>query len=367
MKRMNRMNEMNSRGTPAATAGRLWRAVSARDARLDSAFVYAVRSTGIYCRPSCPARRPRRAQVLFFAAPEAAEREGFRACLRCRPRAARHGSDHELVGRVCRLIEAQADGPARLSTLAAAAGIGPLRLQRMFHKALGITPRGYGDAVRLRRLKSNLQRGEGVASSLYAAGFGSSSRLYERSNVQLGMTPATYRRGGRGMEISYTLVRSPLGRLLVAGTSRGISAIYLGDTPAQLQAALRKEYPQAQIRRDPAGVSRWVRQVAGHLAGRRQSLEMPLDVQATAFQRRVWEALRRIPCGETRSYQEVARSLGKPKAARAVARACAANPLSVLVPCHRVVRADGSLGGYRWGLQRKQALLAREKRLGKKI
>jgi AraC family transcriptional regulator of adaptative response/methylated-DNA-[protein]-cysteine methyltransferase len=359
------MREMNSHGKPAACEPRFWRAVAARDAGMDEKFVYAVRSTGVYCRPSCPARRPRRAQVLFFSTSQSAEQAGFRACRRCQSRQVRHGANRQLVERACRLIEEQADGPVRLAALAAATASDPLHLQRVFQKVLGITPRAYGDSIRLRRLKNSLQQGGDVTDSLYAAGFGSSSRLYERSDVQMGMTPATYRRGGQGMEISYSVAESSLGRLLVAGTARGISAVYLGDTPAKLEAALRKEYPLAQIHRNPAAVSRWVRQLVNHLAGRREALEMPLDVQATAFQRRVWEALRKIPYGETRSYHDVARWLGKPTASRAVARACATNPVSIFVPCHRVVRTDGKMGGYRWGMRRKEALLAQEKRLAK--
>jgi AraC family transcriptional regulator of adaptative response/methylated-DNA-[protein]-cysteine methyltransferase len=209
----------------------------------------------------------------------------------------------------------------------------------------------------LRRLKNSLQQGGDVTDSLYAAGFGSSSRLYERSDVQMGMTPATYRRGGRGMEISYSVAESSLGRLLVAGTERGISAVYLGDTPAKLEAALRKEYPSAQIHRNPAAVSRWVRQLVNHLAGRREALEMPLDVQATAFQRRVWEALRKIPYGETRSYGDIARAVGRPQGFRAVGMANNRNPVAIVVPCHRVIASDGTLCGYGGGLDVKRKLL----------
>jgi AraC family transcriptional regulator of adaptative response/methylated-DNA-[protein]-cysteine methyltransferase len=236
----------------------------------------------------------------------------------------------------------------------------PLALQRLFKKTLGISPRAYVDAIRLRRLKHNMRCGNDVTTASYATGYGSSSRLYERSNKQLGMTPATYRRGGTDMEIAYTTARSRMGRLLVAGTQRGISAIYLGDSDALLEASLRKEYPKARIRRDPKSVSGWIGQVVRHLAGKQLRLDIPLDVQATAFQRRVWEALQEIPRGTTKSYSEIARSLGSPRGARAVARACATNPVSVLVPCHRVVREDGHLGGYRWGLQRKEKLLSQE-------
>ncbi len=340
---------------------RCWRAVLARDARLDGRFVYAVRSTGIYCRPSCPSRRPRRAQAVFYPLPEAAEREGFRPCRRCQPRRAARDPQAELVGRVCRHIDAHLDEPLTLAALAVPAGMRPLRLQRTFRRLMGITPRQYADARRLGSLKKSLQEGRDVTTSLYEAGYGSSSRLYERSDAQLGMTPATYRRGGRGMRIGYTVVDCPLGRLLVAATLRGVSAVYLGDSDRPLEAALRREYPQAEIERNTNGLSTWVRALLRHLEGRQPHLDLPTDVQATAFQRRVWEALRAIPHGSTRSYSQIARTLGQPKATRAVARACATNPVSVVVPCHRVVREDGGLGGYRWGLGRKRALLEQER------
>jgi AraC family transcriptional regulator of adaptative response/methylated-DNA-[protein]-cysteine methyltransferase len=340
-------------------------AVASRDARLDSAFVYAVRSTGIYCRPSCPSRRPRSKQLQFFALPEAAERAGFRPCLRCRPQQAPRSSQAEFVRRVCQAIEADVDRPADLRRLAAGAGMSAQHLQRSFRKAMGITPRQYADAIRIARLKSNLRKGTDVTTALYETGYGSASRLYEKSDAQLGMTPATYRRGGSGMRISYTIADCSLGRVLVAATNRGVSAIYLGDKDEPLDAALRKEYPHAEIRRGTDGHSQWVLAIVRHLAGAQPQLELPTDVAATAFQRRVWEALRAIPFGTTRTYSEVARSLGRPTATRAVARACATNPTSIAVPCHRVIRTDGSLGGYRWGLHRKQLLLEQESRIAK--
>jgi AraC family transcriptional regulator of adaptative response/methylated-DNA-[protein]-cysteine methyltransferase len=341
-----------------------------RDACSDGAFVYGVRSTGIYCRPSCPSRRPKRKYVVFFETPDAAERQGFRACLRCHPRggAPNQTSDvSALIKRVCMLIERKSDGPPRLETVAEEAGVHPARLHRLFRKFTGITVRAYADAVRVRRLKQQLRKGDDVTTALYEAGFGSPSRLYERSDRHLGMTPATYRRGGRGMEIRYATAATSLGRILVAGTARGICAIYLGDTDPPLVAALRKEYLQAGIRNQPARVSRWVRTLVRHIAGGQPRIDLPIDVAATAFQRRVWEVLQRIPYGATRSYSELARLLGRPTATRAVARACATNPVCVLIPCHRVVRQDGALGGYRWGIARKQALIDAERRgaLGK--
>lgn len=353
-------------GSLPASNRRLWKAVAERDGALDGAFVYAVHSTGVYCLPSCPARRPSRDQVTFFDSPEAAERGGYRACRRCRPHERAQNSAIVLLRRLCQIIEAESAEPIRLAALATRSGIGRFRVQSLFRRLLGLSPRAYADAIRLRRLKAQLRKGDDVTTALYDAGYGSSSRLYERSNAQLGMTPATYRRRGAGVEIGYTIASSPAGRLLVAGTDRGISAVYLGDRDAALQAELHREFPQARIRLNSKLLSSWVRALVTHLAGRQPHLELPLDIRATAFQRRVWEALQRIPYGATSSYSEIARKLGQPKAARAVARACATNPVSVVIPCHRVVREDGQLGGYRWGLARKQRLLDAEGRAARK-
>jgi AraC family transcriptional regulator, regulatory protein of adaptative response / methylated-DNA-[protein]-cysteine methyltransferase len=351
----------------------LWHAVQSRDRGADGEFVYAVRSTGVYCRPSCPSRKPRREQVVFFPLPEAAEQRGFRACRRCRPRTVRaQDPSTQAVARICREIESRifsnadagsGENRLTLAALSSTAGISPHQLERAFRRVMGITPRQYADAQRMRHLKSSLRKGDDVTTALYDAGYGSSSRLYERAPSHLGMTPATYRQGGAGMQIHYTIVASPLGRLLVGATSQGISALYLGEADAALESALRKEYPRAEIRRDTSGsknLGGWVDQILAHLRGKEPQLDLPTDVQATAFQRRVWEELRRIPYGATRTYTEVARSIGRPAAIRAVARACATNPVSVVVPCHRVVRQDGNLAGYRWGLERKQALLEHE-------
>jgi len=364
----NKMLRRNQR--PAAEAR--WNAVQSRDRASDGVFVYAVRSTGIYCRPSCPSRKPRREQVVFFPLPEAAEQQGFRACRRCRPRAINLRDPRTAsVASVCREIDARireeegGDNEARLtlSTLSKAVGMAPNKLERAFRRVMGITPRQYSDAQRMRRLKSNLQKGDDVTTALYEAGFGSSRGLYERAPSQLGMTPGTYRQGGAGMQIHYTIVDSPLGRLLVAATDRGISALYLGEKDAPLKAALQKEYPRAEIDSDSSAsksLGGWVSKVLAHLRGKEPHLDLPIDVQATAFRRHVWEELKRIPYGATRTYSEVARAIGRPAAIRAVARACATNPVSVVIPCHRVVRADGNLAGYRWGLERKRALLEHE-------
>src|SRR5271156_567042 len=351
-----------------------WSAVQTRDKRADGNFVYAVRSTGIYCKPSCPSRRPRREHVAYFPLPAAAEQKGFRACKRCKPQLARVQDPRtDAVARVCREIDrqvqnagglasesARSDFLLTLPTLGKVAGLGAHQLERAFRSVMGISPRQYADARRMRRLKSRLRKGDDVTTALYDVGFGSSSRLYERAPAQLGMTPATYRQGGVGMKIHYTIVSSPLGRLLVGATGRGISALYLGKEDGPLESSLRKEYPRAEIQRDRNGLKGWVGQILEHLRGREPNLDLPTDVQATAFQRRVWEELRKIPYGATRTYSQVARAIGKPTAIRAVARACATNPVSVVVPCHRVVREDGNLAGYRWGLERKLALLRHE-------
>jgi len=350
---------------PASVRRRYLAAVASRDARTDGAFVYGVRSTGIYCRPSCPSRRPNGKYVLLFSTPRQAERAGFRACRRCHPREERHDARAEMVQRVCREIETSESGPVSLSRLAAVAGRSAAYLQRTFRNAMGITPRQYADAIRLARLKFRLRKETDVTNALYEAGYGSASRLYEQSNAQLGMTPATYGKGGRGMNISYTIADSALGRVLVAATQRGVSAVFLGKDDARLAKALREEYPNAEIRRVSEKETAWVGAIVRHLAGRNPGLDLPTDVVATAFQRRVWEALRRIPFGATRTYSEVARALGRPKATRAVARACATNPAAIVVPCHRVVRKDGSLGGYRWGLECKEQLLRQERAMAK--
>lgn len=360
-----------------AKANRRWRAVKVRDPRADGRFVYAVQSTGIYCRPTCPARTPQRRRVLFFAQPKDAERSGFRPCRRCHPDVARlRDPALDAIVRVCNRIDARVGGESTaetgesgelsLAALGAHAGMSPHQLERAFRRALGVTPRQYADARRLRRLKSLLKRGGGVTRALYEAGYGSSSRLYERAPAHLGMTPAEYARGADGMRIQYTIVASPLGRLLVGATRRGVSAVYLGDSDADLLASLRKEYPGAEIERAdrarnrPAELSEWVRRILGHLRGREPNLDLPTDVRATAFQRCVWQELRRIPYGATRTYREIACAIGRPEAVRAVARACSANPVAVLVPCHRVVRSDKALAGYRWGIDRKGALIEME-------
>jgi AraC family transcriptional regulator of adaptative response/methylated-DNA-[protein]-cysteine methyltransferase len=339
-----------------------WRAVLDRDTRFDGKVFFAVRSTGIYCRPSCPARRPRREQVVFFRIPEAAERAGFRSCRRCHPRnAAMTDPQIEMVRRTCLYIESHVGELPTLEDLSAHTGVSPYHLQRVFKRVAGITPRQYAEAMRLGQFKAGVKKGATVTGAMYGAGYGSSSRLYERAPSQLGMTPADYRRGGKGVRISYTIAGCSLGRLLVAGTAKGVCSVRLGDSDAVLEANLLSEYAAADVSRDDQALSEWVEQLLSHLNGRHPHLDLPLDVQATAFQWSVWEKLREIPYGSTRSYGEVARAMGRPTATRAVARACATNPVALVIPCHRVVREDKSLGGYRWGIERKRALLERER------
>jgi len=339
-----------------------WEAVQRKDRRYDGAFVVAVRSTGVYCRPSCPSRLPLRKNVTFFPLPEAAEQAGFRPCKRCQPRDVQAVDPQvEMVQRACRYIDAHADALPSLDELGAQVSVSPYHLQRTFKSVMGITPRQYAEARRVDALKVELRNGGSVTDALYGAGYGSSSRLYERADAHLGMTPATYRKGGAGMHIGYTLVDSPLGRLLVAATGRGVCAVCLGDDDAALKSALVAEYPNADLHADDGDLSDWVRAILAYLEGWQPHLDLPLDLQATALQRRVWQALQAISYGETRSYSQIAAAIGSPKAARAVARACATNPAALVIPCHRVVRENGDLGGYRWGLARKAALLEIER------
>ena len=339
-----------------------WQAVIARDSGFDGRFVFAVSSTGIYCRPSCPSRRPLRERVSFFPLPEAAEQAGFRACRRCHPKRARLVDPHvTMVQRACRLIEKNQDETMNLETLRKHLGLSSFHLQRTFKNIMGITPREYAEACRTNRFKSSVRGGESVTGAMYDAGYGSSSRLYERAGAELGMTPATYSRAGHEMVIDYATAKSPLGYLLVAATSKGICAVRLGDTAEALEADLRSEYAAAQIRKSDGPLDDALKQILDHLNGKQPNLALPLDIRATAFQRQVWQALQSIPYGATRSYSDVAKSIGRPQAVRAVARACASNPVALVIPCHRVIREDKSMGGYRWGLGRKEALLEKEK------
>jgi AraC family transcriptional regulator of adaptative response/methylated-DNA-[protein]-cysteine methyltransferase len=353
-----------------------WSSVLARDAARDGEFVFAVSSTGVYCRPSCAARRPRRENVQFFARPDEAEQAGYRACLRCRPKSFGGNTEPDGVKAICRFIEQHLDEPLTLDRLGKEFRQSPFHLQRRFKAVLGITPRAYADSCRLRTLKRNLQAGDSVTRAMYDAGYGSSSRLYEKTASQLGMTPDRYRRGAIAAAIRYTCADSPLGRMLIAATDRGICSIQFARTDGELMEGLKREFPFASRKRDgnrdenrgdndaEGGLQLWVSALLRHMEGKDldSSSLLPLDIRATAFQRRVWTYLQSIPFGATRSYSQVAKGIGRPRAVRAVARACATNPVAVAIPCHRIVRQDGSMGGYRWGIERKKALLEMEQK-----
>ena len=343
-----------------------WNAVAAHDRDADGLFVYGVRSTGVYCRPSCPSRRPRRDRVAFFDTAVAARQAGFRACLRCKPDASAPLVDpwREKIRRACVYLS-NVEGHPMLATLAARLGGSPYHLQRNFKRLVGVSPREYAEACRLAKVKRGLRQSTDITGAMFDAGYGSSSRFYERAVPKLGMLPSEYRRGGAGMRILYTIVDSSndtLGRLLVAATSRGVCAVAMGASDADLTRALSHEYPAATIAADAGALAGSARAIVAHLAGRQPRLDLPLDVQATAFQWQVWQALAAIPYGETRTYGEVAASIGRPRAVRAVARACATNPVALAIPCHRVLPAAGGTGGYRWGVARKKALLSAERR-----
>jgi AraC family transcriptional regulator, regulatory protein of adaptative response / methylated-DNA-[protein]-cysteine methyltransferase len=336
-----------------------WDAVAARDRSMDGVFYYAVLSTGIYCRPSCPSKRPRRENVVYFRARTAAEHAGFRPCKRCKPDTAAVDSNAQLVEKVCRYIETHPDEPVTLEALGRSLGISPFHLQRTFKARTGITPRAYADSRRLDSFKAGLREGHSVTRSMYDAGYGSSSRLYERATAQLGMTPSRYRKQGAGETIHYAIAATPIGRMLLAATERGICSIRFGDSVPNLEREVRIEYPKAEIVRSERKLSEQVKALRAIMQGE-SAASPPLDIQATAFQRRVWEELQAIPRGDTKSYSKIAADIGHPKAARAVARACATNPVAIAIPCHRVVREDGAMGGYRWGVERKKKLLALE-------
>lgn len=346
---------------PSVNADHAWEAVLNRDHRCDGRFVYAVASTKVYCRPSCPSRRPTRNHVTFFDSVQRAEAAGYRACLRCRPQSPAGSEAEERVERARRYLDEHADEPITLRRLAAQVGLSPFHVQRAFARVVGLSPKAYQDAKRMARFTASLKRGETVTNATYEAGLGSSSRLYARVHADLGMTPSAFRAGGRGLTLRYATVPTAVGRMLVAVTERGIAAVSLGDTEAALVTALHSDYPNAVLRRDTQGLEKQVCYFLTCLNGSVAVDHLPLDVKATAFQRKVWLALQQIPRGQTRSYQEIARAIGQPTAARAVARACATNQIAVAIPCHRVVRGDGQLAGYRWGLERKQRLLALER------
>ncbi len=350
----------NSLQTGEVVGDPRWVSVSARDYRADGRFVYAVSTTSIYCRPSCPARRPKPAHVRFFHTSVAAEREGFRPCRRCRPNALSLREQRlQCVTEVCRAIEA-ADEIPPLAVLAAAAGLSPSYFHRLFRRAIGVTPRGYAVAVRAQRMQTELGRSRTITDAILNAGYASTGRFYEQAPARLGMTPTRFRAGGRAVTMHYAVGACSLGSVLVARSRRGVCAILLGDDAVELLADLRRRFPRADLLPGDRAFGALVQDVVEMVEAPAVGKSLPLDIRGTAFQQRVWEALRAVPPGRTISYQELARRIGAPRATRAVAGACAANPLAVAIPCHRVVRGNGALAGYRWGLARKQALLKRE-------
>jgi AraC family transcriptional regulator, regulatory protein of adaptative response / methylated-DNA-[protein]-cysteine methyltransferase len=338
-----------------------WQAVIGRDASADGTFYYCVKTTGVYCRPSCAARLPRPENVAFHATREAAEQAGFRPCKRCKPdQGALRERQAAVIADICRVIEAAEEPPA-LAALAAKAGISPYHFHRLFKAVTGLTPKAYASAHRAARVRDELARGDGsVTAAIYDAGFNSSGRFYETSDGILGMKPTDYRAGGANAEIRFAIGECSLGSILVAQSGRGVCAILLGDDPDALARDLQDRFPQARLIGGDKGFEGLVARVVGFVEAPALGLDLPLDVRGTAFQQRVWQALRDIPAGQTASYSAIARRIGAPKSVRAVASACAANAIAVAIPCHRVVRNDGALSGYRWGVERKRALLDKE-------
>jgi AraC family transcriptional regulator of adaptative response/methylated-DNA-[protein]-cysteine methyltransferase len=343
-----------------------WDAIQRRDRSQDGTFFYGVTSTGVYCRPSCPSRRPLRQNVRFYETAGEAERDGLRPCLRCRPAEAPGNPAAERIRDLCRYLEANPEQAPDLADLAARAGLSRFHLQRSFKAVAGVTPKQYLEACRMRKLKTSLREATGVADAVYDAGFGSSSRVYERTGTRLGMTPKQYRQGGRGVAITYVTVDSPVGLMMIGATDRGLCFVQFGERREALLDGLRKEYPSSVIEAMavpyPAEFRAWIDALTAHLAGNRPRLDLPLDIRATAFQMRVWNYLQSIPYGEVQSYAEVAEGVGQPSAVRAVARACASNRVAMVIPCHRVIRGTGELGGYRWGLDRKRTLIDLERK-----
>lgn len=349
---------MNTTNTAWSTDAERWTAVTERDAHADGTFFFAVRTTGVFCRPSCASRAPRRENVEFFASADEARAAGYRDCKRCQP----GGLPRELaiVNRACAALDADPHQRLTLAQLSEAVHVSPFHLQRLFKRVTGVSPREYQAAQRGAALRAALQRGADVTRATVDAGFGSPSRMYDSAPADLGMAPSAYRRKGAGLAVRYASAATSLGFVLVAATDKGICKIAFGDDVAILVDELRDEFANAELIDDPAKLSPFVTQIDAYLRGTRQHFDLPLDVAATAFKLRVWDALRRIPYGETRSYSDIAEAVGSPRAVRAVASACATNPVALAIPCHRVVQKGGALAGYRWGLPRKAALLDAE-------
>ncbi|MBL0214998.1 MAG: bifunctional DNA-binding transcriptional regulator/O6-methylguanine-DNA methyltransferase Ada [Myxococcales bacterium] len=337
-----------------------WAQILARDATADGSFVYSVKTTGVYCRPSCPARAARPENVAFHATTAAAERAGFRACKRCKPTGPSRGEEQAArIAELCRFLE-QADEMPTLDDLAARAGWSTYHLHRVFKAVTGLTPRGYAAAHRADRVRDELRSTRTVTEAIYGAGFNSNGRFYAAADQMLGMTPSAYKRGGTAAEIRFAVGECSLGSILVASSTRGVCAILLGDDPDLLARELQDQFPKATLVGGDAGFEAIVARVVGVIEEPRLGVALPLDVRGTAFQQRVWSALQKIRVGTTASYAEIAKQIGAPSSVRAVAQACGANRLAVAIPCHRVVRSDGALSGYRWGVERKRTLLARE-------
>ena len=336
-------------------------AIRQRSAASDGVFFYGVRTTGVYCRPSCAARLARPANVSFHPTTASAEQAGFRPCKRCRPNEApRHERQAKMVHAACHAIDTAEETPA-LATLAAAAGLSPFHFHRVFRQVTGVTPKAYATARRAARLQAGLGSAGSVTQAIYDAGFNASSRFYETAAGRLGMKPGTYRAGGAGVAIRFAVGQCSLGAILVAASAQGVCAITLGDDPAVLVRALQDRFPLAELAGGDPAFETMVARVVGAVEAPNNGFDLPLDIRGTAFQQRVWQALRDIPAGRTASYAEVAAAVGSPGAVRAVAGACAANPLAIVIPCHRVIRSDGAMSGYRWGVERKAALLQRER------
>jgi AraC family transcriptional regulator, regulatory protein of adaptative response / methylated-DNA-[protein]-cysteine methyltransferase len=336
-----------------------WLAVSERDHHADGAFFFAVRTTGVFCRPSCASRAPRRENVEFFTTTDAAEAAGYRPCKRCQPTSLPR--ELAIVERACKALDADPQQRMTLAQLGDAVHVSPFHLQRLFSRIVGISPRQYQAAQRAGVLRDALERGQDVTRATHDAGFGSPSRMYEAAPADLGMTPSAYRRKGAGLTVHYTTAETPLGFVLVAATDKGVCKITFGDDANALVEQLGVDFAQAKRIEDAARMTPFVAQVRAYLQGTRERFELPLDINATAFQRRVWDALRQIPYGQTRSYTEIAASMGEPRAVRAVANACGQNPVALAIPCHRVIGKDGAIAGYRWGVHRKEALLDTER------
>jgi AraC family transcriptional regulator of adaptative response/methylated-DNA-[protein]-cysteine methyltransferase len=356
---MTEMRQADTARAPARDEER-WQAVKRRDLAFDGTFLFAVRTTGVYCRPSCASRPAKRENVSFFSTAAEAEKAGYRACKRCRPdQLGAPDPQMQAVKRACERIETAEEAP-KLAELAASAGLSPYHFHRVFKALTGVTPKAYAAETRARRAADKLRTAETVTEAIYDAGFNSSSRFYENTAARLGMTPGAVRRGGAGAVIRFAVGEASLGAVLVAATDKGVCAITLGDDPEALVRDLQDRFPRAEFKGGDAEFERTIAEVVGLVEAPAQRLDLPLDIRGTAFQQKVWAALQTIPPGKTATYKEIARAIGQPTAVRAVAQACGANPLAIAIPCHRVVRSDGDLSGYRWGVERKRELIARE-------